>query len=106
MVGANAEKVVVTGRAKAGTDSATVLVHIPKASADDLKKAIIEFEAAKQTLEFKGVPTTTEGNEARSAMETRRATAEKQSRPNYPRANWHGESLQGRRHGSTGSRHD
>ena len=36
----------------------------------------MEFEAAKQTLEFKGVPTTTEGNDARSAMETRRATAE------------------------------
>ena len=72
----DAEKVVVTDAQKAGTDSATVFVHIPKASADDLKKAIIEFEAAKQTLEFKGVPTTTEGNEARSAMETRRATAE------------------------------
>jgi hypothetical protein len=72
----DAEKVVVTDAQKAGTDSATVFVHIAKASADDLKKAIIEFEAAKATLEFKGVPTTTEGNEARSAMETRRATAE------------------------------
>jgi len=51
-------------------------VHIPKASADDLKKTIVEFEAAKQTLEFKGVATTNEGNDARSAMETRRATAE------------------------------
>jgi hypothetical protein len=72
----DAEKVVVTDAQKAGTDSATVFVHLPKASADDLKKAIVEFEAAKQTLEFKGVPTTAEGNEARSAMETRRATAE------------------------------
>jgi hypothetical protein len=72
----DAEKVVVTDAQKAGTDSATVFLHIPKASADDLKKAIIDFEAAKQTLEFKGVPTTNEGNEARSAMETRRATAE------------------------------
>jgi hypothetical protein len=70
------EKVVLGDAQKAGTDSATVFVHIPKASAEDLKKAIVEFEAAKQTLEFKGVPTTTEGNEARSAMETRRATAE------------------------------
>ena len=51
----DAERVVVTDAQKAGTDSATVFVHIPKASADDLKKAIIEFEAAKQTLEFKGV---------------------------------------------------
>lgn len=72
----DAEKVVLTDAQKAGTDSATVYVHIPKASADDLKKTIVEFEAAKQTLEFKGVPTTNEGNDARSAMETRRATAE------------------------------
>lgn len=72
----DAEKVVVTDAQKAGTESATVFVHIPKASADDLRKAILEFEAAKQTLEYKGVPTTTEGNEARSAMETRRATSE------------------------------
>jgi len=72
----DAEKVVLTDAQKAGTDGATVFVHIPKASADDLKKAIVEFEAAKQTLEFKGAPTTIEGNDARSAMETRRATAE------------------------------
>jgi len=72
----DAEKVVLTDAQKAGTDGATVFVHIPKASADDLKKTIVEFEAAKQTLEFKGVPTTNEGNDARSAMETRRATAE------------------------------
>ena len=72
----DAEKVVLTDAQKAGTDSATVFVHVPKASADDLKKVIIDFDAAKQTLEFKGVPTTNEGNDARSAMETRRATAE------------------------------
>ena len=72
----DAEKTVLTDAQKAGTDSATVFVHISKASAEDLKNAIVEFEAAKATLEFKGVPTTTEGNEARSAMETRRATAE------------------------------
>ena len=72
----DAEKVVVTDAQKAGTDSATIFVHIPKASADDLKKVIVEFEAAKQTLEFKGPTTTDQGNEARSAMETRRSTAE------------------------------
>jgi hypothetical protein len=70
------ERVVLTDAQKAGTDSATVFVHIPKASPEDLKKTIVEFDAARQTLEFKGVPTTAEGNEARSAMETRRATAE------------------------------
>jgi hypothetical protein len=53
-----------------------VFVHISKASAEDLKKAVVEYEAAKATLDFKGVPTTTEGNEARLAMNTRMATAE------------------------------
>ena len=72
----DSESAVLADARKAGADDATVYVHIPKASAEDLKKAIIEFEAAKQTLEVKGSPATTEGIEARSAMETRRATAE------------------------------
>lgn len=72
----DSESAVTADARKAGADDATVYVHIPKASAEDLKKAIIEFEAAKQTLEVKGIPASIEGNEARSAMETRRATAE------------------------------
>jgi hypothetical protein len=72
----DAEKVVLADAQKAGTDSPTVFVYIERRSAEDLKRDIVEFEAAKQTLEFKGVPTTTEGNDARSAMETRRTTAE------------------------------
>ena len=72
----DSESSVLTDARKAGSDSPTVFVHIPKASAEDLKKALVEFDAAKQTLDIRGVPTTTEGNEARSAMETRRATAE------------------------------
>jgi hypothetical protein len=72
----DSESAVLADARKAGVDSPMVFVHIPKASADDLKKAIIEFEAARQTLDFKGVPTTNEGNEARSAMNTRMLTAE------------------------------
>jgi hypothetical protein len=72
----DAEKTVLTDAQKAGTDSPMVFVHISKASAEDLKKAVVEYEAAKATLDFKGVPTTTEGNEARLAMNTRMATAE------------------------------
>ena len=53
-----------------------IYVYVPKASADDLQKAIVEYEAAKSTLEFKGTPTTPEGREARDAMATRMATAE------------------------------
>ncbi len=72
----DSESTVLADARKAGADDPTVFVHIAKASAEDLKKVLVEFEAAKQTLEVKGVPTTVEGNEARSAMETRRATAE------------------------------
>lgn len=72
----DSDNVVLADARKAGVDSPTVFVHIAKASAEDIKKAIVEYEAAKQTLEVKGVPTTTEGNEARTAMMTRMATAE------------------------------
>jgi hypothetical protein len=70
------ENTVVNDARAAGSDSAIIYAYIPKASADDLQKAIIEYEAAKSTLEFKGTPTTPEGREARDAMATRMATAE------------------------------
>ena len=72
----DSESAVVTEARKVGADDPTVFVHIPKASAEDLKKAVVEYEAAKQTLEAKGVPSTTEGTEARSSMATREATAQ------------------------------
>ena len=59
-----------------GTDSPVIYVYVPKASADDLKKAIVEYEAARATIEFKGTPTTPEGQEARDSMSTRMGSAE------------------------------
>ncbi len=70
------ESTVVSDARAAGSDSPTIFVYIPKASADDLKKAIIEYEAANVTLNFKGTPTTPEGQEARDAMTTRMKLAE------------------------------
>lgn len=70
------ESTVVNDARAAGSDSPIVYVYVPKASADDLQKAIVEYEAAKATLEVKGTPTTPEGREARDAMATRMATAE------------------------------
>ncbi|HUU17855.1 MAG TPA: BREX system P-loop protein BrxC [Sedimentisphaerales bacterium] len=70
------ESTVVNDARAAGNDSAIIYVYVPKASADDLHKAIVEYEAAKSTLDFKGTPTTPEGREARDAMATRMATAE------------------------------
>ena len=72
----DSEKNVVADAQKSGTDSPMVFIHIPKASAEELRKAIIDHEAAKQTLEMKGVPTSDTGNEARTAMQTRLSTAE------------------------------
>lgn len=70
------ESTVVNDARAAGSDSPIVYVYVPKASADDLQKAIVEYEAAKSTLEVKGTPTTPEGREARDAMATRMGSAE------------------------------
>ena len=70
------ESIVVNDARAAGSDSPIIYVYVPKANADDLQKAIVEYEAAKSTLDFKGTPTTPEGREARDAMATRMATAE------------------------------
>lgn len=70
------ESTIVNDARAAGSDSAIVYVYVPKASADDLQKAIVEYEAAKSTLDSKGTPTTPEGREARDAMATRMASAE------------------------------
>jgi hypothetical protein len=73
--GENESTVLADARA-AGTDSPVIYVYVPKASADDLKKAIVEYEAAKTTIEFKGTPTAPEGQEARDSMSTRMGSAE------------------------------
>jgi hypothetical protein len=70
------ESTVINDARAAGSDSGIIYVYIPKASADDLQKTMVEYEAAKSTLDFKGTPTTPEGREARDAMATRMATAE------------------------------
>ena len=60
----------------AGTGSAMVFVFIPKRKADDFQKYLAEYKAADATLKIKGVPNTEEGLDARTAMETRRTSAE------------------------------
>jgi len=65
------EKDVVGAARAAGTESPIIFAFVPKASADDLKKRIVECEAARGTLDFKGTPSNDEGREARDAMKTR-----------------------------------
>lgn len=71
------EKQMLDAAKAAGTDSPVVFVYVPKAAADELRTRVIHAEAANGTLDYKGVPTTPEGKEARSAMETRFHDAER-----------------------------
>ncbi len=69
------EKNVVEAARAAGTDSPVVFVFLPRGNADGLKSQIIRNEAASGTIQFKGVPSTPEGEEAKKAMETRMSDA-------------------------------
>ncbi len=78
--GARESAVVADARA-AGTDSPVIHVFVPKSQAEGLARLIADRDAAKSTLEYKGVPSMPEGIEARQGMETRLTEAE-----NYLRA--------------------
>lgn len=69
------EKDVVDAARSAGTDSPILFVFIPRQSADDLRRLIVEADATQQTLDAKGNPATAEGQEARQSMDSRRARA-------------------------------
>ena len=68
--GADEKSVIADARA-AGPDSPTIHVFVPKSRADALARVVAAQSAAKDTLEYKGVPSTPEGIEARQGMETR-----------------------------------
>ena len=59
---------------------AIVHVFVPKSRADALARLIAARTAANETLEYKGVPSSPEGIEARQGMETRKVEAENQLR--------------------------
>ena len=68
--GADEKSVIADARA-AGPDSPIIHVFVPKSRADALARVITAQSAAKDTLEYKGVPSSPEGIEARQGMETR-----------------------------------
>lgn len=72
------EKEVLDAARAAGTDSPTVFVFLPRQAADELRKLIVDAEAAQQTIDAKGIPTTREGEEAKHSMESRRNAAVRQ----------------------------
>jgi hypothetical protein len=74
----NASLKNVTDAARAaGTDSPILFVFVAKASPAELREQIIRAEAARGTIDAKGVPSTLEGQEARSSMNTRLSDAER-----------------------------
>lgn len=77
--GAVEGSVIADARA-AGPDSPVINVFVPKSRADGLARLIASRSAANDTLEYKGVPATPEGAEARQGMETRLADAKNQLR--------------------------
>ena len=68
--GADEKNVIADARA-AGLDSPIIHVFVPKSRADALARVVAAQSAAKDTLGYKGVPSTPEGIEARQGMETR-----------------------------------
>ena len=70
------ENSVLADARAAGQDDALIHLFIPRTSAEDLARLIATQSAANETIEYKGVPTTEEGTEARRGMETRATEAE------------------------------
>jgi hypothetical protein len=70
-----ADKDVLEAARSASTDSPILFLFIPRQSAEDIRRLIVEADAAQQTLDAKGNPTTAEGQEARQSMDSRRARA-------------------------------
>ena len=71
------QKNVVDAARAAGTDSPILFVFVAKAEAEKLREQIIRAEAARSTIDGKGVPSTREGEEARNSMGTRLSDAER-----------------------------
>ena len=65
------QKAVREGAQKEGIEKPTVFVFLPRLAADELKQAIAQFEAAKETLSTKPIPATGGGKEASAAMNYR-----------------------------------
>jgi hypothetical protein len=72
------EKELVDAARAAGSDSPILYVFIPRQSAEDLRRLVIDADAAQQTLDSKGTPTSAEGLEARQSLISRRDLAAQQ----------------------------
>ena len=59
-----------------GIEDSILHVHLPKKSAQELRKHLVSVEAARRVLDLRGIPASKEGQEARESMKSRLAGAE------------------------------
>jgi hypothetical protein len=72
------ERSVLADARAAGPESPLVTLYLPEHATGELKKHLASAKAASETLAAKGQPSTNEGIEARTGMETRLHVAEQQ----------------------------
>jgi hypothetical protein len=61
---------------RGGNDDPTIFVWIPRRSAEDVNSTLAARRAARETLDVRGVPSSQEGREARSAIQGRESDAQ------------------------------
>lgn len=71
------EKSVIADARADDNKNGTLYVFIPSRNRSDLSQAITTEKAATATMDIRGIPSGTEGKDARAAMETRKQDAEK-----------------------------
>lgn len=69
--------VIAEAKAK-GADNPTLFAFLPAQNKTDMSNAIVALEAARNTLQKKGSPSTEEGRDAQRSMESRQRNAEKE----------------------------
>lgn len=74
---AEEKSVIAEARAKSA-DNPTLFAFLPAQHKTELANTIVALEAARTTLQKKGIPSTEEGRDAQRSMESRQRTAEKE----------------------------
>ena len=71
------EKSVIADARADDSKNASLYVFVPARNRSDLNHAITTEKAASATMDLRGIPSSTEGKDARAAMETRKQDAKK-----------------------------
>ena len=74
------EKDILADARNIGSDNPTIFVYIPDRNKSELQKIITARKAAEMTIDIRGLPSTPEGKDARTSMETRLNEARKQEK--------------------------